>query len=92
MPQKIFGGVFVLESALNYQIALGIVGVVFPDCIDFLFPLVSRKVESDAVVLGVDDVLQFQFEFGVFRIVDEALEHRILHALSVIFAYFCDAP
>ena len=45
--------------ALYYQIAFGVIGVVFLDCIDLFFPLISSKIKSDTVALRVNNILQF---------------------------------
>ena len=38
---------------LYYQIAFGIIGVVFPYCIYFLFPFISRQIKSYTITLQI---------------------------------------
>jgi hypothetical protein len=77
-------------DALNEQGSFDIVIVVLAEMFDALFPVVSKVVESDRILLLVDFRQDAFFEFDVLRRFDFALKDRVLDALTVVEANFGD--
>ena len=57
-----------------------------------VFPVFPKEVVSKAVGFWVGGLFQFSFDLDPQSWVDKTFKHRILDALSVIDAYFCNLP
>ena len=59
-------------------------------CADMLhaaFPFVAKVIVTEAVHFRVDDLVQGVLQLPELRGVNETFKHRILHALTIVFAF-----
>lgn len=78
-----------LHFASHYQRPLGFVAALCAEMFNFCIIFVSKIVKAQAVSLRIHYRAQFMLKpFALCR-VKQALKHRILHALTVIYALFC---
>lgn len=78
-----------LHFASHYQRPLGFVAALCAVMFNFCIIFVSKIVKAQAVSLRIHYRAQFMLKpFALYR-VKQALKHRILHALTVIYALFC---
>lgn len=54
-------------------------------------PSSKIEVKSKAVLFWVNDLAEFILQLPALRRVQQAFEHRILHALTVIDTFLCDS-
>ena len=58
---------------------------------DFILVLLAQVVKSKAVLFWVNDLTEFILQLPALRRIQQAFEHRILHALTVIDTFLCDS-
>jgi hypothetical protein len=77
---------YLFDDRLKDEGSLRIVGRLSADVLDAPFPLVTKKVEAEAVFCGHNLCKQICAEADPLRCVDQTLEDRVLDTLSAIFA------
>lgn len=80
------------DSPLENQRILRQIGVLGTEMLHFLLVLVSQIVKAQAVLLRIHNGHQPGLKLPALASVQQTLEHRILHPLAVIHAFFGDLP